>query len=134
MFWQTLLTAGTHLPFLARLNSDFLSSCCVDEVAAQHVDADAIVHYGHACMSLCVSIPINPALILLLGRMSRLPVIYVFGKKTIDADLCVKKLVEAFDADLINGNGMQKDAILLKHDVVFAHQAGPFRIRSFLAS
>jgi hypothetical protein len=26
-------------------------SCCVDEVAAQHVDADAIVHYGHACMS-----------------------------------------------------------------------------------
>lgn len=26
-------------------------SCCVDEVAAQHVDADAMVHYGHACMS-----------------------------------------------------------------------------------
>ena len=31
----------------------------MDEVAAQHVDADAIVHYGHACMSLYVSIPIN---------------------------------------------------------------------------
>lgn len=30
-------------------------SCCVDEVAAQHVDADALVHYGHACMSQCVS-------------------------------------------------------------------------------
>lgn len=28
-----------------------VKSCCVDEVAAQHVDADAIVHYGHACMS-----------------------------------------------------------------------------------
>ena len=26
-------------------------SCCVDEVAAQHVNADAVVHYGHACMS-----------------------------------------------------------------------------------
>jgi hypothetical protein len=26
-------------------------SCCVDEVAAQHVNADAMVHYGHACMS-----------------------------------------------------------------------------------
>ncbi len=26
-------------------------SCCVDEVASQHVDATAIVHYGHACMS-----------------------------------------------------------------------------------
>ena len=35
------------------------SSCCVDEVAAQHVDADAIVHYGHACMSLYVSIPLT---------------------------------------------------------------------------
>jgi diphthamide biosynthesis protein 2 len=28
-----------------------MSSCCVDEVAAQHVDADAVVHYGRACMS-----------------------------------------------------------------------------------
>jgi diphthamide biosynthesis protein 2 len=26
-------------------------SCCVDEVAAQHVDADALVHYGHSCLS-----------------------------------------------------------------------------------
>lgn len=26
-------------------------SCCVDEVAAEHVSADAVVHYGHACMS-----------------------------------------------------------------------------------
>ena len=36
----------THLQRL--LTGD---SCCVDEVAAQHVDADAVVHYGHACMS-----------------------------------------------------------------------------------
>lgn len=26
-------------------------SCCVDEVAAQHVDADFVVHYGHTCLS-----------------------------------------------------------------------------------
>lgn len=26
-------------------------SCCVDEVAAQHVDADLIVHYGHTCLT-----------------------------------------------------------------------------------
>jgi diphthamide biosynthesis protein 2 len=26
-------------------------SCCVDEVAAEHVNADLVVHYGHACMS-----------------------------------------------------------------------------------
>jgi diphthamide biosynthesis protein 2 len=27
------------------------NSCCVDEIAAQHVNAQLIVHYGHACMS-----------------------------------------------------------------------------------
>lgn len=26
-------------------------SCCVDEVAAEHVMADLIVHYGRACLS-----------------------------------------------------------------------------------
>ena len=55
------------------------------------------------------------------SRTSRLPVIYVFGKKSIDVDLCVKKLVEAFEID---DNDVQKHAILLKHDVVFTHQAG----------
>ncbi|KAF9444614.1 diphthamide biosynthesis protein [Macrolepiota fuliginosa MF-IS2] len=55
-------------------------SCCVDEVAAQHANADAMVHYGHACMSLT----------------SRLPVIYVFGKKKLDIEQCVSRLVEAY--------------------------------------
>lgn len=36
-----------------------INSCCVDEVAASHVDADVIVHYGHACMSQWVKC-INP--------------------------------------------------------------------------
>jgi len=25
--------------------------CCVDEVAAEHVEAQAIIHYGPACLS-----------------------------------------------------------------------------------
>ncbi|TIB70303.1 diphthamide biosynthesis protein [Wallemia mellicola] len=52
------------------------NACCVDEVAAQHVDADVVVHYGHAC----------------LEPTARLPVIYVFGKRTIDVDSCVDAL------------------------------------------
>jgi diphthamide biosynthesis protein 2 len=97
----------------------------VDEVAAQHVGADAMVHYGHACMSLYVSVSIIPRLFgLFWSRTSRLPVIYVFGNKTVDVDLCVKQLVEAFDVDITDGNDMQENAILLKHDVVFTHQAG----------
>ena len=34
------------------------SSCCIDEIAAQHVDAQLIVHYGHACMSFIKSIDV----------------------------------------------------------------------------
>ena len=37
-------------------------ACCVDEIAAEHVDADVVVHYGRACLS----------------PTARLPVIYVF--------------------------------------------------------
>ena len=97
----------------------------MDEVAAQHVDADVMVHYGHACMSLYVSVPIIPRLFgLFWGRTSRLPVIYVFGKKIVDVDLCVKLLIEALNVDITDGNNVQKNAILLKHDVVFTHQAG----------
>jgi len=36
--------------------------CCVDEVAAQHVDADFIVHYGHTCLSPQVFSPLQSSL------------------------------------------------------------------------
>lgn len=26
-------------------------SCCVDEVAASHANADCVIHYGHTCLS-----------------------------------------------------------------------------------
>lgn len=44
------------------------SSCCVDEIAAEHVDADVVVHYGRSCLS----------------PTSRLPVIYVFTHHELD--------------------------------------------------
>ncbi|THH32708.1 hypothetical protein EUX98_g1435 [Antrodiella citrinella] len=75
-------------------------SCCVDEVAAQHVDANAMVHYGHACMS----------------QTSRLPVIYVFGRKEIDAEDCATQL-----AACLNTAERQYDTVLLKSDVAYAH-------------
>lgn len=30
----------------------YVCSCCVDEVAADHVSADAIIHYGTACLTV----------------------------------------------------------------------------------
>ncbi|KAI0315496.1 putative diphthamide synthesis protein-domain-containing protein [Amylostereum chailletii] len=76
-------------------------SCCADEVAAQHVDAHAIIHYGHACMS----------------KTYRLPVIYVFGKKPIDVDDCVKTLTES----VRTAEHTSKHAIL-RHDVAYTHR------------
>lgn len=55
-------------------------SCCVDEIAAEHVKADAIVHFGHACLS----------------SSKRLPVLYIFEKKELNIDTFVLKWKREF--------------------------------------
>ncbi|KAG2124801.1 putative diphthamide synthesis protein-domain-containing protein [Suillus clintonianus] len=85
-------------------------SCCVDEVAAQHVDADLIVHYGHACLS----------------QPSRLPVIYVFGKKPIDVDDCINQLGNCLTTRLqedTNSDSGNRPDILLRYDVGYSYCA-----------
>jgi diphthamide biosynthesis enzyme Dph1/Dph2-like protein len=63
--WQTLHTEGKKIKSEAFATSPFQStiadttldtllikhSCCVDEVAAQHISADVIIHYGRSCQS-----------------------------------------------------------------------------------
>ncbi|KAK3814234.1 MAG: diphthamide biosynthesis protein 2 [Benniella sp.] len=73
-------------------------SCCVDEVAAQHITADVIIHYGRSCQS----------------PTARLPVIYVFGKQPVDIQDCAT----AFDG-LFTGDKTKK--IILMYDVIYAH-------------
>ncbi|XP_048353305.1 2-(3-amino-3-carboxypropyl)histidine synthase subunit 2 [Sphaerodactylus townsendi] len=53
-------------------------SCCVDEVAADHVNAEAVVHYGPACLSPCC----------------KLPVLHVFGRQPLDVTRCVEVFQE----------------------------------------
>lgn len=53
-------------------------ACCVDEVAAEHVDAEVVVHYGRSCLS----------------PTARLPVIYVFTSPP----LSISSVVEVFQA------------------------------------
>jgi len=59
---QRALTAGAATasppPFVAVLGDTSYGSCCVDEVAAAHMAADCIVHYGHACMSAPATLPV----------------------------------------------------------------------------
>lgn len=75
-------------------------SCCVDEIAASHVDAECVVHYGHACMSPWVQIIFGwflwfyEFLVLILERCrtSTLPALFVFGKAEIDVNNCAECL------------------------------------------
>ncbi|SCV69855.1 BQ2448_1249 [Microbotryum intermedium] len=78
-------------------------SCCVDEVAAQHVDADLIVHYGHTCLS--------PTL--------RLPVIYVLTKRPVDPSHAATSLAstskDSLDSD--------RKAVVFMYDVAYTYKA-----------
>ncbi|WOH11620.1 hypothetical protein DCAR_0831110 [Daucus carota subsp. sativus] len=51
-------------------------SCCVDEVAASHIHADCVIHYGHTCLS----------------PTSNLPAFFVFGKASISASNSAESL------------------------------------------
>ncbi|KAJ3045666.1 Diphthamide biosynthesis protein 2 [Rhizophlyctis rosea] len=73
-------------------------SCCVDEVAAEHANADLVVHYGRTCLS----------------KTSRIPVHYVFGKASVAVQACVDGFESLFSAD-------RQRPILLVYDVIYQH-------------
>ncbi|CAK9803533.1 2-(3-amino-3-carboxypropyl)histidine synthase subunit 2 [Anthophora plagiata] len=73
-------------------------SCCVDEIAAQHVNADGIIHFGHACLSPTI----------------RLPVFHVLPKKEIDITEVVNKFKQKFEN--------QSEQILFFYDIAYAHK------------
>ncbi|KAF9031679.1 diphthamide biosynthesis protein, partial [Hymenopellis radicata] len=73
-------------------------SCCVDEVAAEHINATAMVHYGHACMS----------------QTYRLPVMFVFGKKYVDISHCAEESLQHLP---------EASEVTLEHDVAYSHAA-----------
>ncbi|PFX33545.1 2-(3-amino-3-carboxypropyl)histidine synthase subunit 2-like [Stylophora pistillata] len=75
-------------------------SCCVDEIAAEHVEADFIIHYGRACLS----------------QTQRLPVLHVFGKWSISVQSCLEQFGQLFpDTDV---------KVIVFCDVVYDHCMG----------
>lgn len=82
------------------------TSCCVDEVAAEHYAVDAIVHYGPACLS-----PIR-----------RLPVFYVFGRQSLDVGDCVCQLKPLLDVN--------RPTVVL-YDVIYHHCMSEFLHKFF---
>jgi diphthamide biosynthesis protein 2 len=80
-------------------------ACCVDEIAAEHVDAEAVVHYGRACLS----------------PTARLPVVYVFTSKPLHLD-CTVKVFKATYPD-------RDEKICLLADVPYAAHVHPLAAR-----
>ncbi|XP_055901991.1 2-(3-amino-3-carboxypropyl)histidine synthase subunit 2 [Eupeodes corollae] len=88
-----------YLPFSVRISDSLKSecktnvfvladtsygSCCVDEIAAAHVEADSLIHFGNACRS----------------KVSRLPVLYMFPE--------LPFAIEHFEKHIISLKGQSK--------------------------
>ncbi|QDS72089.1 hypothetical protein FKW77_003325 [Venturia effusa] len=81
---------------LCILGDTSYGACCVDEIAAEHVDAEVVVHYGRSCLS----------------PTARLPVIYVFTERALDT----REVVDVFRETYREKEGK----ILLMADIPFA--------------
>ncbi|SJX62344.1 related to DPH2-diphtheria toxin resistance protein [Sporisorium reilianum f. sp. reilianum] len=104
---STSSTTKNGLPEFYILADTSYGGCCVDEVAAKHVDSDLVVHYGHACLS----------------ATARLPVIYVFTKQPLaDVQAAAASLAQEAKQHICGGD--QADdikALVLTYDVSWDH-------------
>ncbi|KND93840.1 Diphthamide biosynthesis protein 2 [Tolypocladium ophioglossoides CBS 100239] len=74
------LPAGDVATRIHILADTSYSACCVDEVAAEHADADVVVHYGRTCLS----------------PTSRLPVIYVYTSHELHHPAVIREFTSEF--------------------------------------
>lgn len=72
-------------------------ACCVDEIAAEHINADVVVHYGRACLS----------------PTARLPVIYVFVNQELDLEAAVRAFEKSYPD--------RQQKVILMGDVAYAN-------------
>jgi diphthamide biosynthesis protein 2 len=95
--------AGDSIPRLYVLADTSYSACCVDEIAAEHAHADAVVHYGRSCLS----------------PTGRLPVLYVFTRQVLDFG----PVLEAFEKEFA---GQKDEKVVVMADVMFQEHVQPF--------
>ncbi|KAI2604107.1 diphthamide biosynthesis protein [Hypoxylon fragiforme] len=77
------------------------SACCVDEIAAEHANAEGVVHYGRACLS----------------PTSRIPVIHIFTKQKLD----YYTITESFEKEFQD----KTDKVVVMADVMFQDHVLP---------
>lgn len=85
--------------FLFILGDTSYGNCCVDEVAAEHLQADCIVHYGHACAS----------------RPSVLPVFYILDRGSSFDDTSFLEQVAESLVRYVETIEHHEDLLLLSH-------------------
>lgn len=72
-------------------------ACCVDEIAAEHVEADVVVHYGRSCLS----------------PTARLPVIYIFTSRP----LPLEPVISAFEGTFAD----IKSKVVVTADITYSN-------------
>ena len=95
---ENLDVTGEEIPEKIYILADTsYGACCVDEIAAEHVDADVVVHYGRACLS----------------PTARLPVIYVFTRSPLDLEITKATLIQTYPE--------RDKKIVLMADIPYSH-------------
>ena len=74
-----------------------VENCCIDNLNAQHVNADALIHFGHACLT----------------TTKHLPTFYVFAKENLNLEDFYNKFEAYFDD--------KNEQILLFYDTDISH-------------
>ncbi|KAI1137353.1 diphthamide biosynthesis protein [Hypoxylon sp. FL0543] len=77
------------------------SACCVDEIAAEHANADGVVHYGRACLS----------------PTSRLPVLHIFTRQKLDYGVVAEEFQKEFPE--------KTEKVVVMADVMFQEHVAP---------
>lgn len=95
---ESALSVGEKSPLVFILGDTTFGACCPDEVSALHLEADILIHFGHACLSPATS----------------LPVLYSFGITEIDVSACVDAVI-----DEVKKTGTQR--LLLLFQVQYNH-------------
>ena len=97
------LPTGTS-PFVFCLGDTTIGPCCPDEVAALHLQADVMVHYGHACLS----------------PTGTLPVVYSFGRLEMDVTDAVQSIAKE--------EGTVPERVLVLFEVGYHHVTGALEL------
>jgi len=104
---ETNLEASEEKLFI--LADTSYGACCVDEVAAEHANADVVIHYGRSCLS----------------PTARLPVIYVFTKPPLDTEPMYQTFCKTYPR--------RDEKVVLMADIPYQEHLEPFadRLRSY---